>query len=221
MAHLVTDRIVAGLRWTAIALYIFGVAVILGAMAFTHSVEALVNAVWIVGLSFALPATALLAFAFWLDMQATTVEDAVVATVPLVMIPDVRRPFREPFRRYLVAVLAVLVAWGLRAALDPLLASNVPFITFFLAVAVTGWLGGFGPAVVASALSTAVAWYFFVSKSRDFTIGDVSDAVGLGLFLFMTLAIGSLTAALHTALWRITELRKQIAKLTDSESCEP
>jgi hypothetical protein len=210
MAHPVTDRVMSGLRWTAVALYLLGVAVILGAMAFTHSVDALLNAVLIVGISFVLPATALLAFAYWLDAQAG---DDVVAATAATETLDVRHPFREPLRGYLVAVVVVPIAWALRGAFDPVLSVKYPFVTFFLAVGVAGWLGGFGPAVLASALSTGVAWYYFVSNVHSFRITDVADAVGLGLFVFTALAVGAITAALHTALLRITELRARIAKL--------
>ncbi|HEX6155687.1 MAG TPA: DUF4118 domain-containing protein, partial [Burkholderiales bacterium] len=51
---------------------------------------------------------------------------------------------------YVVALLAVGAALGLRLALDPWLGARVPFITLFGAVIVAAWYGGAVPALVAA-----------------------------------------------------------------------
>jgi hypothetical protein len=209
VAHLVVDRIVVGLRWTAAGLFVIGALLVVGALAFTDTVEALMTSTIVAALAFGVPATALVVFAFWMDREATGAED--VAPVPALAFADVRHPFREPVRRYLVAVAAVLAAWGLRTALEGVLGSgNLPVITFSLAVGIAGWLGGFGPAVLASCASLLLAWYFFVPPVASFALERKGDAIGLGLFLFFLLAIGAITAALHRALLRIALLNEQL-----------
>ena len=53
---------------------------------------------------------------------------------------------------YLVALIAVGAALGLRAALDPWLGARTPYITVFGAVIVAAWYGGVGPAFLAAAI---------------------------------------------------------------------
>jgi signal transduction histidine kinase len=68
-------------------------------------------------------------------------------------------PFR--WQRYGVAVLSVLVMALVRYLLDPILGEHAPYLIFLVAVVLTAWLGGFGPAVVSLVLGWCVANFFF------------------------------------------------------------
>jgi len=124
-----------------------------------------------------------------------------------------RAPFSEPAWGYAIAVVCALGAWGLRMAIDRVLPGYVPFVTFFLAVAVAGWLGGFGPAVLAMTLSAFIARYFYMAPVHAIHLHDLTTAAALGIFVFVCLVIGALTATLHSALRRIQVLSNRLEAL--------
>ncbi len=71
---------------------------------------------------------------------------------------------------YLFAVGAVAVAAVVRWLLGPLLADYLPFLTFYVAVAVTAWYGGLRPALLATAVGFVAGVAFFVPTSADFSM---------------------------------------------------
>jgi K+-sensing histidine kinase KdpD len=213
MAHFVTDRIVVGLQRTSAILAVLAVLVVVGGIGWTASADALMTAVLISVLAFGLPAVALVALAFWLDGQAASLEGQDRRALAEHRDEAARHPFREPSFGYAVAVLAALVAWGARALIDPYLPGSVPFITYFVAVAVSGWIGGYGPAVVTTALCACIARFFYMSPAYSFALLTPVDAVRLGSFVFVCLCMGGLTAALHAALRRVQSLSQQLQAL--------
>ncbi|HTX34869.1 MAG TPA: PAS domain S-box protein [Bryobacteraceae bacterium] len=96
--------------------------------------------------------------------------------------------------RYVLALLAVAGAVGLRLALDPLLGTQSPYLPLAAAVLVAGRLGGRGPALGATALGSLSAWYFFVEPRFSFTVTQPYDLVGLGLFGVIGVGISLLEA---------------------------
>ena len=55
---------------------------------------------------------------------------------------------------YIIAVSSALVALLIRAALDPLLGDHLPYVTFFVAVAVTTFYAGPGASLAATTGTT-------------------------------------------------------------------
>jgi PAS domain S-box-containing protein len=82
----------------------------------------------------------------------------------------------------------------------------VPFITYYLAVAVAGWLGGFGPAALSTLLSLVLTWYSYVMPATSASTPELHRLAALGLFVFVCLALAAITAALHAALDRTQQL---------------
>lgn len=80
------------------------------------------------------------------------------------------------------AALAVRFAVG-----DALL--GYPFLTFFPAVLVTAFLGGWGPGLVAAALSGALATYFLIEPTHSFSVGGTSGQIGLAFFAAVSVTI--------------------------------
>lgn len=103
----------------------------------------------------------------------------------------------NPLLRYGAAVLAVAVLALLRWLLDPLLGPGVPFILFFPAVMLGGWIGGLGPGLLATALSAIVAWYLFVPPALSFFPLSPSHALQIALFTALGTLISLLLEALH------------------------
>jgi PAS domain S-box-containing protein len=207
MPRLATERVTRGLRWTGTGLLVAGAVVVVGGIGLTHTVDALVTASSIAVLGFGLPGAAAFSLALWLEHVADKLEPERVRPAPAEpTTTPARNPFREPVRGYAVALAAVLVAWGVRAALDVYIPNEVPFITFYLAVAVAGWAGGFGPAAFATLLSLVVAGVFYVMPDLRPNASDLGRFVVLGLFMLVCLGISAIMATLREALARTQQL---------------
>ena len=109
----------------------------------------------------------------------------------------VATPVRDQSRliRYGIAIgvtgLSLLVRW----ALWPVLGSQTPHMTFFPAVMISAYFGGFGPGLLATFLS-AFAAHYFLGDAR-FQIDTAQGAVSLTLFLLVGTVISGLTESLH------------------------
>ncbi len=217
MPRIATERVTRGLQWIGLGLLIAGALVIVAGIGFTRSIDALLTASAIAVLAFGLPGAAAFGLAFWVAHVAERMENRAVAALrPLA--PPPRHAFREPVRRYAIACAAVLGAWGARAGLDVYIPDQVPFITFYLAVAVTGWVGGFGPAVFATLLSLVVSAYFYVKPDLASSSPDLGRFVLLGLFVLVCLGIAALMATLHEALARTQQLTAQARRITEQQA---
>jgi K+-sensing histidine kinase KdpD len=113
-------------------------------------------------------------------------------------------PARTPFARYLAAVLLVTVAVVLTDALPDAVERRMSAF-FFGAVMLSAWWGGFGPGLLATALSaTAMAW-FFTPPIHTFALsGD--DTFRIALFVVMAVFISYLNHARRRAETRHADL---------------
>jgi signal transduction histidine kinase/PAS domain-containing protein len=84
-----------------------------------------------------------------------------------------------------VALVSFLVAWGIQHTLWSFM-SVTPFLFFFGAVMVSGWWGGWGPALLTIALTLVTVDYFFLPPFHSFVLGPGN---ALSLFLFTVLAL--------------------------------
>jgi PAS domain S-box-containing protein len=101
----------------------------------------------------------------------------------------------RPPARYGSAIAIIAVATALRFALSPVWGVGLPYITFYPAVMFSAWLGGFGPGLVATALSALIADYFWISPAFSLAIGEVPDTLGLLVFIAMGVVISALNEA--------------------------
>jgi len=136
--------------------------------------------------------------------------------------PKTRRAYaRKPrplWLRYGAAAGAVCVGWVAREALTSAVGPTaLPFITFFPAVALAAWCGGFGPGIGAVVLSAAAANWFYLEPIHDFTIRTPYDVAALASFiiscLFIVGAIESMHRAKARALHELTERERLEAEL--------
>jgi PAS domain S-box-containing protein len=97
--------------------------------------------------------------------------------------------------RYGISILAVCISVAIRLALDPIFPRGVPYVAFPLAVAIAARYGGIGPGLLATGISTPLAWYLFLGTRYSFRVADQRDLISLGFFVLigigMTLVIGS------------------------------
>lgn len=85
--------------------------------------------------------------------------------------------------RFLLGGLAVPIAAGvLQAALWQQLEPLYLFF-FWPAVFLAGWLGGVSTVLAATALSCALALYFFIPPERSLAIAEAKHAIGLAMFV--------------------------------------
>src|SRR6266481_9829228 len=98
-----------------------------------------------------------------------------------------------------VAVLAPAISLLLRWLLWPVLGDSVPHMTFFPAVMIAAYFGGFWPGLLATILSAAAANYFLTGQLRFFHITDANDVAALVLFVLTGAIISGLCESLHRA----------------------
>jgi PAS domain S-box-containing protein len=104
-------------------------------------------------------------------------------------------------RRYGVALIVVSLALLVRLALDPALGNRQTLATFYVAVMLTAWLSGAGPAILALVLGYMVSDWFFIPPrgSLGFQQPSLPDGVGAGLYVLVGAVSIALTEALRRA----------------------
>lgn len=119
-------------------------------------------------------------------------------------------------RRYLVAILASVVALLLREMLAPLREDQNPYHTVWLVVVVTAGYCGVGPSVVSTLLSVVGAWYFLLPRLHSFALQnpelEISGMIGFVVFSGFIVALGEANRRSKTRSARDAAGRKQIEK---------
>lgn len=84
-------------------------------------------------------------------------------------------------------IVTVLVAAGIRFALNPVLGHSLPFTLFFPAILISARYGGISSGVAACALSLVVACFLWILP--DVANGAVSQPARILVFLFVALGM--------------------------------
>src|SRR5258708_31699998 len=104
---------------------------------------------------------------------------------------------RHPLAAYGVALVATASSLGVRWPLWPVLGNAVPQMTFFPAVMIAAYFGGFWPGIVATGLSALAANYFVAEQPPAFHFSRVNDVAAFLLFLLVGTIISALSESLH------------------------
>jgi signal transduction histidine kinase len=96
---------------------------------------------------------------------------------------------------YTFALLITGLGMLLRFLVDPWLQDQMPYITFVLAVAVTGLFVGVRPALFATFLGAAIGYFCFVEPRYQWGFRGVSDAAAFAVYLAAALAVVALIRA--------------------------
>jgi signal transduction histidine kinase len=91
--------------------------------------------------------------------------------------------------RYVLAVFIAVASLYLRSLLTPLLGESNPYLTAWLAVVLSSWYCGLGPAIVGSAVCVLGIDYFFLSPLHSLSIETRSEVFGIFCFLIFAAAI--------------------------------
>ena len=120
---------------------------------------------------------------------------------------------RADWISYLVTVGVVGVALVVRWLVNPWLQDFHPYVTFYVAVAISAWLGGMRAALVATALGFVLAWYCFVPTRLSFELRETQHAVGLFMYLMVCFSLAGFAEAMGRA-QRRAEIRRELLRIT-------
>ena len=116
---------------------------------------------------------------------------------------------------YLFALVATLVAWALRYALNDWFPPGFPYLTFFPAVVVTAYFAGLRPSILCAVLSGLAAWYFFIPPFHTLSL-NFPTAVALAFYAFVVAVDVFFIDGMRKALKQLEEERARYAALAES-----
>jgi PAS domain S-box-containing protein len=111
---------------------------------------------------------------------------------------------------YAVALGVTAISVSLRLALEPIWGVSLPYITLVPAIMLSGWLGGFGPGVVATLASAVCAAYFWLEPRRTLLVLNADDWLGLFVFVVIGLLISAMNEAWRRANRALAESRQRL-----------
>ncbi len=116
---------------------------------------------------------------------------------------------------YVASLIVFAIALAIRAWFDPVLPAGFPFLTFFPAVVICGFIFGLRQGVLVAALSGVSAWYFFISPGRfDFSMGTL---LAMGLYLFVVATDLTLIYLVTRAYRQEMTTREEIQRLAEQQ----
>ena len=99
-------------------------------------------------------------------------------------------------RRYGLAVICVVLAIWIRRILDPVLGFQFNYATLFLAVLLSAWYGGLGPAVTSLLLGALAATHFLLPPRGFWWVEGLDQTIGMLLFLAVGAGIALIGGAM-------------------------
>jgi K+-sensing histidine kinase KdpD len=122
-------------------------------------------------------------------------------------------PFNSRWARYTssAAIIAIIVA--IRACVIPGWGSLThPYLLFYPWIILTGWVGGFGPGLLATILAAFSPALLWLSPLYGFRIRRIEDPSGLMVFLAIGFAISFLNEARLQAKLRADAAEEEIRR---------
>lgn len=120
--------------------------------------------------------------------------------------------------RYTVAVLAPIVATGVRVPMEPILGAKAPFLLFFPTLMAVGWLGGAWPAIVATLVSVLAVHAWILPPEIGWDFGNSVEMARTGLFAISAIIISALCGALHRARARIEAHARELEQAVEQRT---
>jgi PAS domain S-box-containing protein len=121
--------------------------------------------------------------------------------------------------RYVFAAAGSVVAFFVRELVQLHSGHQLPpYVTFYPAVILAALYAGFGPALLATAISAVLAGYWILEPIGQWAIADPGDALGLALFVCMGVVVGLAAERHRRAQRRLAEYEKQLALQKSEEA---
>ena len=107
---------------------------------------------------------------------------------------------------YVLAVVVTVATVLLRHTLDPVWGTTKGFMLFFPAVMVVGRLAGFGPGILATALSSLAVNFFWTEPFGRFHIPEPQNVGSFVVFVGSGFLVSALNGSLHASMRRAASL---------------
>jgi PAS domain S-box-containing protein len=124
------------------------------------------------------------------------------------------------FVRYLVAVIAVGLAFLLRAAIARHYAELPPYITFYPVVLLVAMLGDVWAGLLTTGLSALVAIYWTLPPKGQFAISNTSDAIGFAIFCTMGICVSVMAELYHRKCEKVAAYQTAEAVLNERRNAD-
>lgn len=108
------------------------------------------------------------------------------------------------FRRYAPVVPAIALVSSLKLWLD-WLGEPTPFLLYFGAIMLAAWVGGWGPGLLATALSSLIALRFFLPPARSLGSSNPEVILQVGVFAVEGILITALCATVSRSRAKLEE----------------
>ncbi len=122
---------------------------------------------------------------------------------------------QNPIAAYGVAASVVIIATLLRWTVGGYAMEGTPFITYYPAILIATFLGGFWPGVFAIVLSSALAWFLFIPPAFSFEL-EQRQIISLLLFIFIAGINVVIVALLNAAFERVIAQEQNVHVLIES-----
>jgi K+-sensing histidine kinase KdpD len=116
---------------------------------------------------------------------------------------------------YLTAIVAPVIALQIRFATGSALIGS-PFLTFFPAVLIAAFLGGWVPGVIAALLSAVLTAYFLIDPLDSFSINGTSGWIAQDFFLAVSATIIGLVHSLNAATARLAAAGHELRRVNEA-----
>ena len=118
---------------------------------------------------------------------------------------------------YAFAVIAVGLACLSRFGLRDIFGSGVPYLTFYPAVMLTAFLCGFGPGLLATALSALYVAIWILPPIGQLAISATADSIGLAVFGSMGIFMSMVAGLYHQASAKVVAYQREQVRLNIME----
>lgn len=129
--------------------------------------------------------------------------------------------FKEGMRHYCIAIFSTIAATQTRLWISPWVESHVPFGTYMIAVVLTAWLAGTGPAIVALVCGIFAAATYIIPPANSVMISDPGAILSLiiyGMVGVVTICLFDITSRQHNLTrGQLKQIRKLTSELRTSD----
>ena len=113
-----------------------------------------------------------------------------------------------------IAIALAVAALAIRLAIGSAL-TGFSFITFFPAILLATYVGGFRAGALCLAVSTALSWYYLVEPTHSLHLAWPSGYLAIAFFLFTAGLIVLLVSAMNSAYSRLSAVERDRARLNE------
>ncbi|HEV2470344.1 MAG TPA: sigma 54-interacting transcriptional regulator [Candidatus Sulfotelmatobacter sp.] len=122
---------------------------------------------------------------------------------------------RKTSQNYALAFVGIALAAFIRYRLDLALGFTQPFVLFYPVITMAALLGGFGPGIFATALSSVASAFLFLEPLNSLRVSALRDLIGLSLFVLMGVAISAICAQFRGRAHRLLDFQKAFEGLEE------